>query len=234
MMNLTEVTKMRIISIRKGFTSDHSSTSYEFLAVDKSLGKKEKAEVASLSSRADPTSRRVSFIYHVDGYDIPGGWEKLMGKYYDVMYREDYDWWTFALAFNTVQEQIDKLQKYEFSGEDDLGVMVEGNDKRVIVVIHCRIDRASTDGSYNEYEDEYDDEEEDNEEGAEFVAQDELLNLLVQVRQQIINGDYRTLYAVWKKYGDFDNDEENEFDISISQDKKTGNNVVEQFRNILN
>ena len=234
MMNLTEVTKMRIISIRKGFTSDHSSTSYEFLAVDKSLGKKEKAEVASLSSRADPTSRRVSFIYHVDGYDIPGGWEKLMGKYYDVMYREDYDWWTFALAFNTVQEQIDKLQKYEFSSEDGLGVLVEGNDKRVIVVIHCRIDRASTDASYNEYEDEYDDEEEDNEEGAEFVAQDELLNLLVQVRQQIINGDYRTLYVVWKKYGDSDDDEENEFDIPIPQDKKTGDNVVEQFRNILN
>lgn len=225
---------MRIISIRKGFTSDHSSTSYEFLAVDKSLGKKEKAEVASLSSRADPTSRRVSFIYHVDGYDIPGGWEKLMGKYYDVMYREDYDWWTFALAFNTVQEQIDKLQKYEFSDEDGLGVLVEGNGKRVIVVIHCRIDRASTDGSYNEYEDEYDDEEEDNEEGAEFVAQDELLNLLVQVRQQIINGDYRTLYVVWKKYGDSDDDEENEFDIPIPQDKKTGDNVVEQFRNILN
>ena len=116
---------MRIISIRKGFTSDHSSTSYEFLAVDKALGKKEKAEVASLSRRADPTSRRVSFTYHVDGYDIPGGWEKLMAEYYDVMYRQDYDWWTFALAFNTTQEQLEDLYKYEFSGEDDLGITVE-------------------------------------------------------------------------------------------------------------
>lgn len=228
---------MRIISIRKGFTSDHSSTSYEFLAVDKALGKKEKAEVASLSRRANPTSRRVSFIYHVDGYDIPGGWENLMEKYYDVMYREDYDWWTFAIAFNTEQEQIEELQKYEFSGEDDLGVTIESNGKRVIVVIHCRVDREYIDDSYDEYEDDYEDEEEDSEsdreEGAGFVAEDELLNLLVQVRQQLINGDYRTLYAVWEKYGGFD-DEDDEFDIPIPQDKKAGKNIIEQFRNILN
>ena len=71
---------MRIISIRKGFASDHSSTSYEFLAVDKPLGKKEKDAVGALSGRASPTSRRVSFSYHVDGYDIPGGWRVLMDK----------------------------------------------------------------------------------------------------------------------------------------------------------
>jgi hypothetical protein len=52
---------MKIISFRKGFTADHSSTSYEFLAIDKALGKQAKAEVAALSSRARPTARRVSF-----------------------------------------------------------------------------------------------------------------------------------------------------------------------------
>jgi hypothetical protein len=229
---------MKIISVRKGFTSDHSSTSYEFLAVDKALGKKEKAEVASLSRRADPTSRRVSFIYHVDGYDIPGGWEKLMEKYYDVMYREDYDWWTFAFAFNTSRERIEKLQKYEFSGEDDLGVTVESNGDRVIVAVYCRIDASFMAGSYDEYEndEDYEDEEEDNdsakEKGVELVAEDELLNLLVQVRRQLIDGDYRILYAVWEKYGDFD-DEEDEVKISIPDNRKTGKNIVEQFRNML-
>lgn len=236
-MNLPGVTKMRIISIRKGFTSDHSSTSYEFLAVDKALGKKEKAEVTSLSRRANPTSRRVSFIYHVDGYDIPGGWEKLMEKYYDVMYREDYDWWTFAFAFNTGRERIEELQKYEFSEEDGLGVTVESNGERVIVAIHCRIDAAYIDNSDDKYEDDYEDEEEDSEndgeEGAGLVGEDELLNLLVQVRQQLINGDYRILYTVWEKYGDFDAGEEDEVKIPIPDDKKTGKNVVEQFRNML-
>jgi len=222
---------MRIISIKKGFASDHSSTSYEFLAVDKALGKEEKAEVASLSRRTDPTSRRVSFVYHVDGYDIPGGWECLMGKYYDVMYREDYDWWTLALAFNTTQEQIQELRKYEFCGDDDLGVTAESHGKRIILSIHCRIDRAYM---HDSYDDEYEeDEEENDEEGTAFYAEDELLNLLVQVRQQIVNGDYRTLYTVWEKYGDCDSGDEDEFGIPIPQDKKVGKNIVEQFRNML-
>ena len=75
---------MKILSVRRGFASDHSSTSYEFLAVDKPLGKGERAEVSKLSSRVNPTSRRADFIYHADGYDIPGGWENLMARYYAI------------------------------------------------------------------------------------------------------------------------------------------------------
>jgi len=44
-------------SVRKGFTSDHSSTSYEFLAVDHPLSRGARNKVASLSSRANPTRR---------------------------------------------------------------------------------------------------------------------------------------------------------------------------------
>lgn len=227
---------MRIISIRKGFASDHSSTSYEFLAVDKPLGKKEKAEVASLSRRADPTSRRVSFTYHVDGYDIPGGWEKLMEKYYDVMYREDYGWWTFALAFDANEEQLNNLRKYEFSGEDDLGVSIESKGKRAVVSIFCRVDSANIGDTYDEFEDynDYDDDEEfenDREESATFVAENELLNLLVQIRQQLMDGDYRALYALWEKYGDYDDDEE--FEVPVPVEKDTGKNVLKQFKCIL-
>ena len=55
---------MKIISIRKGFQADHSSTSYEFFAVEKPLTTSEREEVSCLSSRARPTKRKVSFIYH--------------------------------------------------------------------------------------------------------------------------------------------------------------------------
>lgn len=101
------------------------------------------------------------------------------------------------LAFNTTQEQLLELKKYEFSGDDDLGVTVESTGKRTIIAIYCRIDRAYTEDSYDEYEDEYEDEEEDNDRRAGFVAEDSLLNLLVQIHQQIIGGDFRTLYVVW-------------------------------------
>ncbi|NLC45145.1 MAG: hypothetical protein GX783_12800 [Clostridiales bacterium] len=219
---------MRIISVKKGFTSDHSSTSYEFLAVDKALGKQERAEVASLSRRAAPTSRRVSFVYHVDGYDIPGGWGTLMEKYYDVMYREDYDWWTLSIAFNTTQEQIFELEGYEFDGVNDLGVSIDRVGNRAIVSIYCRIDMSYYGNDYDEY-DEYDDEEEESEE-AGFIAEDKLLNLLVQIRQQIIKKDYRALYAVWEKYGYKDDDE---FEIPVPNDKKSGKEIVNEFSRML-
>lgn len=226
---------MEIISIRKGFTSDHSSTSYEFLAVDKALGKNERAEVTSLSRRAKPTSRRVSFIYHVEGYDIPGGWEKLMEKYYDVMYSESYDWWTFVLAFNTEPEQIEELRKYEFAGEDDLGITMAIKDKRIIITINCRVDpdylHELTEHGYEEDEE---DEGEDDGKDTVVVAGDELLNLLTKVRQQLMHGDYRSLYAVWEQYGYAEDEEsDEEFQIPVPPKKKTGQNVVEQFRNIL-
>lgn len=222
---------MRIISIRKGFTSDHSSTSYEFLAVDKALDKKERAEVASLSRRANPTSRSASFTYHVDGYDIPGGWKRLLENYYDVMYREEYDWWTLAFAFNTNPAQFEALREYGFSGGDDLGIIIEGNDRRAIVAVFCRIDGVFID------DDEYDDEEW--EEVAEAHTADGLLNLLVQVRQQLINGDYRTLYAVWEKYGmpeddcDEEGEDDDDFGVPVPQEQAAGKGIVAQFKNML-
>ncbi|NLC44898.1 MAG: hypothetical protein GX783_11555 [Clostridiales bacterium] len=222
---------MRIISVKKGFTSDHSSTSYEFLAVDKALGKQERAKVASLSSRATPTSRRVSFIYHVDGYDIPGGWGTLMEKYYDVMYREDYDWWTLSIAFNTTEEQIAELGNYDFSGVEDLGVSIDRAGNRAIVSIYCRIDWSYLVGNHDEYDehDEHDEEVDENGE-AGFIAEDGLLNLLVQVRHQIIKRDYRALYAVWEKYGYKD---DGDFEIPVPEDKKPGKNIVNEFSRLL-
>lgn len=232
---------MEIISIRNGFTSDHSSTSYEFLAVDKALGKKERNAVASLSSRADPTSRRVSFTYNVDGYDIPGGWESLMENYYDIMYREEYGWWTLALGFQSKPGQINELKKYEFTGEDDLGTEVSENSGRIVVVINCRVDMAYVDEPDEDYYDNDEEEEEledeePNNDRAVFVSEDPLLNLLVQVRNQLIDGDYRVLYALWEKYRYPDEEEfkEEDYEAPPAPSKKAaGSAIVEQFINML-
>jgi hypothetical protein len=225
---------MKILSVRRGFASDHSSTSYEFLAVDKSLDKKERAEVSKLSRRVVPTKRRANFTYHVDGYDIPGGWEKLMEQYYDVMYLESYDWWTLAIAFTANPGQYDKLLAYDFSGMDDLGVGVLKKDKRIIVTIHCRIELGMSYqdqyGYYDEddYEDEYEVDNDDVENGM-VETDDELLNLLVQIRKQIMDGDYRSLYAVWEKYGY----ESDETPPPKPKDRKTGEDIVNDFKNML-
>ncbi|MGI9863029.1 hypothetical protein SDD30_16760 [Moorella naiadis] len=226
---------MKIISVKSGFAPDHSSTSYEFLAVDRPLGKKERAAVASLSRRANPTSRRVGFIYHVDGYDIPGGWISLLEKYYDVMYREDYDWWTLAIAFNTSLEQIAELTRYEFYGEDDLGVEINQSGNRVIVIINCRVDLSCIEENYHDYYENDEEDEEDEQVGpdAGFASDNELLDLLCQVREQLIAGDYRSLYAVWQKYGTSEDEDLEDETPPIPQEKSAGKDVIKRFLNVL-
>jgi len=204
---------MKILSIRRGFQADHSSTSYEFLALEKPLSRSEREKVARLSSRARPSRRRVSFVYHGEWSDLPGGWEPLMEKYYDVMYSESYDWWTLAMAFDADQKTIKKIERYEFRGTDDLGIFINSKGKRVIVTIYCRLSfefYANNNSDYDYYED---DEEEDEFEEA-IESEDSLLNLLAQNREYLKNGDYRLLYGVWQEYG-FESEEEEEFESKI-------------------
>ena len=231
---------MKIISIRRGFASDHSSTSYEFYAIDKPLTNDARRKVSSLSSRANPTKRGVRFVYNVDGYDIPGSWESLMCNYYDVMARNEYDWWTLAMAFDASEEQQAEISRYKFEGVEDMGVSVSTFDKRVIVTINCQLDSSSLYDIGDAYQDEYGDEEEE-EEGEEAAEDTQeldvdtgspLLDLLAEVRDQLIHGDYRALYAVWEEYGCEDEGEE-EPKPPVPSDKPTGTHIVEQFRNLL-
>lgn len=228
---------MEIISIRRGFASDHSSTSYEFLAIDRPLNKEDRAAVASLSSRARPTRHSVSFIYHADGYDIPGGWKPLMRNYYDVMWSESYDWWQLVMAFPLVPQQQEQLMKYCFDGVDDLGVDISVYGDRAIVTINCRLGFFDP---YDDFEiidavDEPDDEDINN--GAvelDVKTDDTLLYLLTKIRQQLIEGDYRALYEVWLKYGYGDDEEDEEWPVPpVPAKKKTGEKLVAAFAEML-
>jgi hypothetical protein len=231
---------MKILSIRRGFTSDHSSTSYEFLAVDKPLTREAREKVKSLSRRVRPTRRRAHFIYHADGYDIPGGWEPLMREYYDVMYSESYDWWTLAMAFDAPEDQQKEMSQYEFDGVDDLGVRISTHESRVIVTIHCRLEAGAVGYLLGEHYEEDWSEEGEEEEGdqATFETDDALLSLLTEIRKQLVNRDYRALYAVWKVYGceieEEEGEDKDEFEPPLAPPKKrAGQKVVDQLREML-
>ena len=65
--------------------------------------------------------------------------------------------------------------------------------------------------------------------GGLFASGDELLNMMVQIRQQLIAGDYRALYAVWEVYGDA-NDENTP---PKTQSRKSGEGIVKEFKSML-
>ena len=228
---------MRIISIRKGFASDHSSTSYEFLAIDRTLDKKARAAVASLSSRAHPTPRSVSFIYHADGYDIPGGWEPLMINYYDVMYSESYGWWQLVIAFPLYPQQQEELMAYAFDGVEDMGVDISIYQEKAVVTIHCRLEYFGPNDHepWKAYYDE--DDQDDLEAEPDFKTDDSLLIMLAKIREQLMKGDYRALYEVWLKYAypeDEEEDHEDEWPKPPKpKEQNEGNEIIEEFAGML-
>lgn len=222
---------MKIISIRNGFTADHSSTSYEFLAIDRPLDAEARAEVGKLSRRAEPTDRQVSFFYQMDNYDLPGGWEPLMKQYYDVMVSESYDWWTLAIAFDATSEQRDAVMRYAFRGPGDHGVDVSAVDDRVIVSILAFIDSnalydlSSIPGRRRRG-------------GGDPT--ETLLRLLSDIRRQLIAGDYRALYAVWEEYGweeEAEEEDEEEWEAEPvppePPELESGQDIVERLRGLL-
>lgn len=253
---------MKIISARDGFASDHSSTSYKFLAVDRPLDADARSAVASLSSRAVVDRRRASFLYHGDFSDLPGGSTPLLRRFYDLMYSESYDWWTLGIAFDATDLQIGEIGQYDFAGVDDLGVYVDNTDDRVIIEIHCKLDYGAFPGQGDEWDDDWGDEAyEDDDDGAdgefdeggpaaydvEDLCPDPMMVLLAQVRAQLMDGDYRCLHAVWQAYGWDEEDESNaeggeQADSDDDDDwptppvppeLPTGGEVVGEFRRLL-
>ncbi len=83
-------------------------------------------------------------------------------------------------------------------------------------------------------EEELEDEEEETEDTG-YEPDDSLLNLLTQIRKQLMDGDYRMLYAVWEEYGAEDEEEQDEeFEKPPAPpEKPTGTQVIERLRNML-
>ncbi len=161
-----------------------------------------------------------------------------MRDYYDVMYSESYDWWHLVLAFPLSPQQQEEISKYSFDGVEDLGVDVSIYGERAVVNIFCCLKLLDPDYADELWESL---DEEDDEEGntlADGLEADPLLLLLVKIRRQLMEGDYRALYEVWKKYG-YPEDEEDEEDEDewpsppIPTEKDTGKRVIAEFAEML-
>jgi len=223
---------MKILSIRRGFQADHSSTSYEFFAVEKPLNRSQREAVSDLSSRANPTRRRVSFIYHGEWSDLPGGWVPLMEHYYDVIYSESYGWWTLGIAFGVDRKGIEEIRAYEFTGTDDMGITVQSKGNRVILSIHCHLDPGfSYKDGYSDYD--YYDSDEDEETEEILESGDYLLDLLAKNREYLKHGDYRLLYGVWQKYGFEPAEDDEEFDEDTPPEPPKMDELPQPVRSLL-
>ena len=113
----------------------------------------------------------------------------------------------------------------KFDGVDDLGIRITRSGQRAIVEVHCVVEPGPYwDGS------DYDDDDNDDE---SVVTNDHILDTLVQVRKQVMDGDYRALHAVWEVYGDPDDVDEEDETPPKPKSKKSGEKIVSDFKDML-
>jgi hypothetical protein len=198
------MTPMRIIRVRRGFQADHSSSSYLFYAVDHPVSAGGRAVARRYSSRAEVHDRTARYQKWGDSSLSTQAYEALLGAHYDVMVSESYDWWTLMIALPGTARTRAMLAPFtDARGYDDQGVEVEGYGRRLVVVIYCAFEGN----------------------GVEFAGYDEdaletLVDLLVEVRAELIAGDTSFLEAVVSFYGGDESDDDEDEDEAGARRKR--------------
>ena len=144
---------------------------YEFRAIDRPFTETQKSKIAALSSRAHVTSRIASFVYNYG--DFRGNPEQLMRDYFDAMVYVT-NWGSRRSMFRIPLSLIDtkKVELYCVSEE------INAIATKVGVVLDMNFH---------------------DEELAEWTEGEGWLDELVELREELIQGDFRVLYLAWLK-----------------------------------
>jgi hypothetical protein len=149
---------------------------YEFQAIDRPLTPEEQEAVAALSSRVDPHPRRAIFTYSFGGSLYPSS-KELIADYFDAMFYIA-NWGSVQLAFRFPKALVDlermaayRVPTLEYPSD---AVSIETKGEYAILTLSL--------------------EEED---GFGWIEGEGLLDSVIGLRDDILRGDYRTLYLAW-------------------------------------
>ncbi|MBQ1019455.1 hypothetical protein KBX71_16500 [Micromonospora sp. D93] len=144
---------------------------YEFTAVDRPLTSRERAELRSLSTRADITA--TSFVNIYEWGNFKGDPRKLMERYFDVhLYLAN--WGTRQLMLRLPKHVLDPATVAQYCQGDSASAWAAG--KHVIIDLH--------------------DEDEDGTDEWDLDGHG-LLASIIPVRAGLAGGDLRLLYLAW-------------------------------------
>jgi hypothetical protein len=143
---------------------------YEFLALDRPLTAKQRAELRSISSRAEITATRFTNEYQWG--DLKGDPRKMLEQYFDAfLYLAN--WGTRQLMFRLPRGVLDAEVAGQYCATDTASVVQ--TDSHVILSLY--IDQEEPDDYWDEP-------------GGQLAA-------MVQARSELAAGDLRLLYLAW-------------------------------------
>ncbi len=146
---------------------------YEFQAIDHLLSESDRAELASLSSRAVISASSAVFSYNYG--DFRGDVETLVDRYFDMMLYVT-NWGTRQLMFRFPKDLVDMAGLNAYGVQH--AIMITTTTQHVILDISV------------------------NEEEGEWIDGEDWLSRMLPLREAILNGDYRALYLAWLHIAD--------------------------------
>jgi hypothetical protein len=198
---------MRILSIRRSFDGDHSSSSYEFFAFDR-LTEGQRAAVRELTDES--ARRHLRFHYQGDWSDIPSDWpDKLLTMGYDVLVSESYDWWAVYLSLPHDPALMERLETYGCESDGN-GLAVRVVGERMIVYFGMQMDYGAAYDAFGE----------DPFEG--------LADLFEAVRDELLSGDMSVAWAMYQTYG-YDEEDGPKPVESLSKSARTLLSIMENY-----
>ncbi len=159
---------------------------YEFRCIDRPLKAEEQKEIGSWSSRTHPTSTGAIFIYNYG--DFPKDEKRVVEQYFDAMFYIA-NWGTKRLIFKFPKElmNIDSIKPYCTPEE----ISISESGKNLLLDFYFS-----------------------DEEGSGWIDGEGWLASLIGLRNDILHGDYRSLYLAWlhacslhRDWEDFNKDE---------------------------
>lgn len=176
---------MRIPSLRQSFEADHSSSMYEFFALDR-LTPAQRGAIRDLTKESG--RRHLRLHYGGEG-SIPDGWtDELLTLGYDIMVSESYDWWSVYLSLPHDPDRLERLQLYTCESDSN-GFDISVVGESMILDFGMQLGYGAAYGEFGE-------------EPFEGLA-----NLIERVREELQAGDLSAPWAMYSIYGGDDDHE---------------------------
>jgi hypothetical protein len=143
---------------------------YEFLALDRPLTEKQRAELRSISTRAEITATR--FVNEYEWGDLKGDPRKMVEQYFDVfLYLAN--WGTRQLMFRLPRGVLDPETAGRYCYSDTASLIETGTH----LILNLYVNEEEPDGYWEK--------------------PDGQLGAMVQARSDLAAGDLRLLYLAW-------------------------------------
>ena len=157
---------------RTNFLKMSEFQQYTFRSIDRPLTPAEQNEVSSWSSRTEATAFGAQFTYHYG--DFSKDIENCVLSYFDAgTYISNWGVTELVLRFPVTGLDMEDIASFDTTiWESELKI----NRKKKYVIIHVRIH---------------------DEDGSGYQEEDISIDSLLPIRDEILNGDYRSLYICW-------------------------------------